>query len=209
MRRQNCHGLGVGLGSEAVAVSRQLMAQCLEILDDAVMDDGDPIGRDWMGIGLGRQTMGRPTGVADANHSGHRLTVEPPCKVDELALGAPALDTTIDQGGDTGRVIAAVFQPPEPFEKTRGHGLPSDDADDAAHQLFWRRSRERSSAARPGLSICRPRAIDSASAETSLVTTLPAATIAPSPTVTGATSAVFEPIKTPSPIIVRCLLKPS
>jgi hypothetical protein len=41
------------------------------------------------------------------------------------------------------------------------------------------------------------------------VITLPAATIAPSPTVTGATNAVLEPMNAPSPIIVRDLLTPS
>ena len=79
---------------------------------------------------------------------------------------------------------------------------------DPAHQFFLR-SRARISAARPGLSSCSPRAIDSASAGTSRTITLPAATIARSPTVTGATSAVFEPMNAPSPIIVRDLLTPS
>src|SRR5271166_990366 len=173
------------------------------------MDDGDPVGRDRMGVGLGRQAMGRPAGVADADYPLRRLAFEPPGEVDEFALGAPAFDMTVDQGGYTGRIIAAIFQSPEPFEKTRCHRLPGDDADDAAHQLFLRRSRERSSAAGAGLWTRRAGAIASAPAETSLVTTLPAATIAPAPTVTGATSAVFEPMNTSSPMVVRCLLKPS
>ena len=33
--------------------------------------------------------------------------------------------------------------------------------------------------------------------------------VAPSPTVTGATSAVLEPMKAPSPIVVVALLTPS
>ena len=44
---------------------------------------------------------------------------------------------------------------------------------------------------------------------TSAVITEPAPTIAPSPIVTGATSAVFEPMKAPAPISVRCLKTPS
>src|SRR5436190_517777 len=44
---------------------------------------------------------------------------------------------------------------------------------------------------------------------TSLVTTLPAPVVAPSPTVTGATSIVSEPILTRSPICVSCLFLPS
>ena len=43
----------------------------------------------------------------------------------------------------------------------------------------------------------------SSSAAIFLVTTLPAPTIAPSPIVTGATSALFEPMKAPSPITVE------
>ncbi len=45
--------------------------------------------------------------------------------------------------------------------------------------------------------------------ETSRVTTLPAPTMAPSPILTGATNAVFDPIKAPLPISVSALLKPS
>ncbi|GJD76602.1 hypothetical protein CFIICLFH_4860 [Methylobacterium goesingense] len=33
--------------------------------------------------------------------------------------------------------------------------------------------------------------------------------MAPAPTLTGATSAVFEPMKAPAPIVVRCLFTPS
>jgi hypothetical protein len=44
---------------------------------------------------------------------------------------------------------------------------------------------------------------------TSEVITEPAAVYAPSPTVTGATSMVSEPIRTWSPIVVWCLATPS
>jgi hypothetical protein len=35
-----------------------------------------------------------------ADHPLHRLAVEPPGEVDELALGATAFDLTVDQGGE-------------------------------------------------------------------------------------------------------------
>jgi hypothetical protein len=41
------------------------------------------------------------------------------------------------------------------------------------------------------------------------VITLPAPTMAPAPTVTGATSELLEPMKAPAPISVWCLKKPS
>ena len=77
------------------------------------------------------------------------------------------------------------------------------------HISVFLRSRARIAGGAPRLVDLLPAAIDNASGATSRVTTLPAATIAPAPTVTGATSAVFEPIKAPSPIIVRSLLTPS
>ena len=77
MRRQDRHRLGVGLGLEGVAESAQLAAQRPEILDDAVVDDGNPVGGDRVGVGLGRQPVGRPAGVANADHPLRRLAFEP------------------------------------------------------------------------------------------------------------------------------------
>src|SRR6185437_2070088 len=63
--------------------------------------------------------------------------------------------------------------------------------------------------AQPGLLTCRPRAMPSASTGTFSVMIEPAATYAPSPTRTGATSAVSLPMKTRLPIFVSCLAIPS
>ncbi len=49
----------------------------------------------------------------------------------------------------------------------------------------------------------------SAFAGMSFEITEPAPVIAPAPTLTGATSAVLEPMNAPSPISVRALKKPS
>ena len=51
--------------------------------------------------------------------------------------------------------------------------------------------------------------MDKASPGTSEVIVDPAATYAPFPTFTGATKLELQPIKTPSSILVKCLLKPS
>ena len=53
MGRQDRHRLGVGLGPEGIAEFCQLTAQGLKIFDDAVMDNGYPVGCDRMGVGLG------------------------------------------------------------------------------------------------------------------------------------------------------------
>ena len=74
---------------------------------------------------------------------------------------------------------------------------------------FSARSRSRNRVASPGLFSCRPRATARSPAGTSRVMTDPDPVIAPSPSVTGATSIVSEPTKTSSPIVVRCLFSPS
>ena len=119
-------------------------------------------------------------------------------QVAQLALGAAAVDVAVHQRGDAGAVIAAIFQPPQRLQQQRRRGTRADDADDAAHQPFPPSSRCRpqsplrgrasAPAARARAPARRPR--------TSSVITLPAATMAPSPTVTGATSATSEPMKT-------------
>ncbi len=112
MRRQHPHRLGVGVGPEHVAQRGELAAQGLEILDDAIVHDSDPVGGDRMGIGLGRQAMRRPAGVPDADHPLYRLVIEPPGEVDELAFRSPAFDASVDQRPDSGRIVPAIFEAP-------------------------------------------------------------------------------------------------
>ena len=61
----------------------------------------------------------------------------------------------------------------------------------------------------PATATCRGRASDSWPAGASRTMTLPAPMVAPSPTVTGATSTQLEPMLAPAPMTVRCLLAPS
>ena len=67
------HDLGVGLGLEDRALFLQLLAQLAKILDDAVVDDGDALGRMRMRVVLGRPAVGGPARVADAAVAGERL----------------------------------------------------------------------------------------------------------------------------------------
>ena len=103
MRRQDRDRLGVGLRDEAMAQAGQLALQLLEILDDAVMDDGDPVGRDRMRVVLGRQAVRRPARVADADRAVHRLAFEPRRRGWRACLGAAAFDAAVDQRRDPGR----------------------------------------------------------------------------------------------------------
>jgi hypothetical protein len=53
--------------------------------------------------------------VTDADQPLHRLVVEPLGEADQLARGPPAFDPAVDESRDPGRIVAAVFEAPEPF----------------------------------------------------------------------------------------------
>jgi len=103
---------GVGLGYKLVAVRQQFLLQSKEVFDDAVMDHGDALVAVgvWMRVSVSGLTMGRPTGVPQAQAAlrhvflpGRREAVNFPYGLSELEL-ARLIDN-----GDTGAVIAAVF----------------------------------------------------------------------------------------------------
>ena len=124
---------GVGLGDEFGALGLQLAAQLDEILDDAVVHDGEPFGGVRMGIVLGRAAMGRPAGVADADGSQQRLAGEPRFQILELALGAPPRQHAVLERGDARGIIAAVFEALERIDQLRRSCLLADDSDNPAH----------------------------------------------------------------------------
>ncbi len=127
------HHLGVGLGHEPGAAGFELRAQFREILDDAVMDHGDPVGRMGMGIDLVGPAMGRPTGVADADGPRQRLLGEPDLEIAQLAFGAAAGQLAGLQRRDPGRIVAAVFQPPQGIHHARRDRLAAENSYDSAH----------------------------------------------------------------------------
>ncbi len=109
--------LAVGLGFEFVALGQQLGAQVAEILDDAVMDDGDAGIGVRMGVDHRRRAMRRPARVADAGAARERLGAQHGVELGELAGRTPALDRAVHQRGDAGGIVAAIF---EPLQAPRG-----------------------------------------------------------------------------------------
>ena len=82
-----------------------------------------------------RLAVGRPARVADADRARQRLGAEPRLEIDQLALGAAALDVAVDQGGDARRVVAAIFQPLQRLDECAHNRLPSENAHDPTHCL--------------------------------------------------------------------------
>ena len=124
----------VGFGRKLGALGFELAAQLAEILDDAVMHDGEPIGRVRVCIGLVRPAMRCPAGVADPDRAIERFADEFLFQIPELALGAPARQHANLKGGDAGGIIAAVFEALERIDQQRRDRLAADDFDNAAHK---------------------------------------------------------------------------
>ena len=78
--------------SNCAAFGDQLLAQRLEILDDAVVDQRDAADDVRVGIADGRRAVGRPAGMGDADDARQRLGRELAREIVELALGAAALE---------------------------------------------------------------------------------------------------------------------
>ena len=127
------HHLGVGVAFEALAGGGQFRLQFRVILDDAVMHHRHARGGVRVGVALVGNAVRGPAGVADADAAGQRVGLQQRFQIGQLALGAAALDPAIHQGGDAGRVIAAIFQPTQSLDQRRGDLALANDADDAAH----------------------------------------------------------------------------
>ena len=132
---QMCHDFGVGIRLELRAVRGELFAQLAEVLDDAVVDHGDGIGRMRMRIGLIRPAVGCPARVGDADPPVQALATEPSLQIRELALGATALKASRFERGYPGGIIAAVFEPLERIEQMAGNRLFPQNPHDPAHCL--------------------------------------------------------------------------
>ena len=196
----------------------QLFAQLAEILDDAVVHDCDAIRRMWMRVRLVGHAMRRPARVADAGANPSAACRASTLSRPESLPGARRRSMCpFTKRRDAGGVVAAILEPLQRLQDHRRGVLLPDDADNTAHGptllrfrsflgLLARTELRRPTGDLPSDRRARPRAHPS---RRLLVMTLPAPTFAPSPTFTGATSVVFDPMNASAPISVKCLSKPS
>ncbi|MGY3366387.1 hypothetical protein ACVWZL_003512 [Bradyrhizobium sp. GM2.4] len=127
------HDLGVGLGVEHRAFLFELLAQLAEILDDAVVNDGDTLGRVRVRIVHGRLSVGGPAGVTDSGRALERLGLQPLLQILQLALGAAALEMLALERGDARGIIAAIFKTFERIHQLLCNRLAPENADNPAH----------------------------------------------------------------------------
>ncbi len=125
--------LGVGLRFEHIAIGLELCPQLAEILDNAVMNDGE-LGRGVrMRICLVGLAMRRPARVADADQPFQRLARQPDLEILELALGAATGELPALERRDAGRIVAAIFEPPQRLDHLARDRFLAQNPDDAAH----------------------------------------------------------------------------
>ena len=108
------------------------------IFDDAIMYDSNTIVAGMrMGIVLARRSMRGPTGMRNPPISLHLLLRDQFGQHTDPANAAHALQTSLCRimlhHGESGRIITAVFEPPQPIQND-GNGLTlADVADDSTH----------------------------------------------------------------------------
>ena len=129
--------LGVRLGDEFVALSGEFALQLEIVFNDSVVYDDDAPGAVAMGVGVlfGGASVGGPAGVADAEGAIDGMLDENLFEVGQLAGGAAHLEggTGWRADGDARRVIAAIFQAPQPFDDDRDYLLGTNITDNSAH----------------------------------------------------------------------------
>ena len=134
--------LGVGLAREGRAVGDELVLQLVEVLDDAVVDQGELAvlaAAVRVGVLVGGAAVGGPAGVADAGRRARRggAASSASCRLTELAgaLLASRRRPSVDQGDARG-VVAAVLEAGQALhDDVQGFavGVRADVSHDSAH----------------------------------------------------------------------------
>ena len=87
---------------ELAAFGDQLVAQRLEILDDAVVDQRDRPDDVRMGVADRRRAVRRPARVGDPGDAVQRIGLQLAREIVELALGPPADELAVVDRADAG-----------------------------------------------------------------------------------------------------------
>ena len=115
---QNLGGdFGIGLGLEGVSFGGQLVFQFRVVFDDAVVYKAQPLCAVRMGVDVGRNAVGSPTGMPDAAASRQRMGCQSLGKHRQPAGGFDGFEAALAEYGNARRVIAAIFQRAKTFQQ--------------------------------------------------------------------------------------------
>lgn len=135
--------LGVGLGEQVVAALGEFGAQGGEVLDDAVVDDGDParVVQVRVRVGVRGTAVGGPAGARGRRGRPQRALVQQLLQVGELAGLLGRGQAAVGEDGDTRRVVAPVLEPLQTRDDNVEGGLAAHVTNDSAHEENSRRRR--------------------------------------------------------------------
>lgn len=128
--------LGVRLGDQGVAPFGQFGTERGEVLDDAVVDDGDParVVEVRVGVGVRGAAVGGPAGVADAGRTGRqRVADHLLLQIDQLPGLLRGGQAPVGQYRHARGVVPPVLQPLQPGQDHVERGLRADVSHDSAH----------------------------------------------------------------------------
>ncbi len=126
--------LGIRLALELAPIGDELVAKRLEVLDDAVVDDGDRPDDVRMSIVDGGSAVGGPAGVGDADRSAQRLARQLAGQVFEFSFRSTARQLAMVDGADAGAIVAAIFEALEAVEQPLRDQRFPDNRNDPAHR---------------------------------------------------------------------------
>jgi hypothetical protein len=129
---------GVGLALEHAAARLQPSRSGLKFSMMPLWTSATSLRRMRVRVVRRRAAVRRPARVRDADGAGQRLFGQHLAQVDQLALGAAARSSRLDDRGDAGRVIAAIFQPLQAVEQPIGNGVIAQDSNDSTHEVCSR-----------------------------------------------------------------------
>jgi hypothetical protein len=130
--------LGIRLRAERVPAGDQLVAERPEVLDDAVVDDGDAARAIAVGVGvqIARPTVSGPTRVAQAHAGAWRPATE---RIGENGYLAGALlneqIATLGDKSDAGGIVAPVLEAAQPVQQNWSRVSRSGVSDNSAHAV--------------------------------------------------------------------------
>src|SRR5688500_17166484 len=98
--------------------------------------DGPIRGEVGMGVGVGRGAMRRPTRVANAEAAGGGALAEIVSQFRDSSGTLPQMQMRSGKGGQTGAVVAAVFQATQPLDQDGFRLAIAYISNDAAHGVL-------------------------------------------------------------------------
>ena len=124
-----------------MALALELFFQRQKIFDDAVVDDDDVAGAVAvrMGVLFRRTSVRGPAGMADAVVAIDRIEAQNVFEIAKFtrrAADSEGFIVTVD--GESGRVVAAIFEPFQSIQDDRNGALRADVTHDSAHDFIVR-----------------------------------------------------------------------